>query len=148
MAGSSGAGMISRNYRMTRFSLAVAIALVGISVSGMAQQNTTFRVKQSAPEKVPKSTVPPGGMASTPTASATNSKDLQSVERQTAKSPAPTQAKKTSAAALIPAKDEPTPANNSGGTVARKSAATTTNPDANPYRGRLRDKYDSHQSPN
>ena len=132
---------------MTRFSFALAIALVGISVSGMAQQTTTFKVKHSTPEKAPKSTVPPGGMASTPTASATNSKDLQSVERQTAK--APTGAKKTSAnaTALIPAKDEPTPANNSGGTVARKTTAAT-NPDANPYRGRLRDKYDSRQHPN
>ena len=148
MAGSSGAGMISRNYRMTRFSLAVAIALASISVSGMAQQTTTFKVKHSAPDNAPKSTVPPAGnLGSTTTASATNSKDLQSVERQTAKSPAPTQAKKTSAAALIPAKDEPTPANNSGGTVARKTTAAT-NPDANPYRGRLRDKYDSRQHPN
>ena len=148
MAGSSGAGMISRNHRMTRFSLAVAIALASISVSGMAQQTTTFKVKHSAPDKAPKSTVPPAGnLGSTTTASATNSKDLQSVERQTAK--APTGAKKTSAnaTALIPAKDEPTPANNSGGTVARKTTAAT-NPDANPYRGRLRDKYDSRQHPN
>jgi hypothetical protein len=147
--------MIGRNYRIARLSFAVAVALVAVTVSGMAQQTTTFKAKHTAPEKPPKSTVPPGGnMGNTTTASAANSKDLQSVERETAKPAAPTHAKKTSATtpALIPAKEEPTPPNNSGnsgGTVARKSTATAkTKPDANPYRGRLREKYASHQSPN
>ena len=66
-----------------RFSLAVAVALVGMSLSGWAQQNNTFKVKP-APTKAPKS-APIGKTAASPTASTSASKELQSVERQTAK---------------------------------------------------------------
>jgi hypothetical protein len=142
--------MTGRNQMIAKFSFAVAVALVGLTVSGMAQQNTTFKVPHSAPEKAPKSTVPPGHAANTATASAENSKDLQSIERGAAKSPAPTSAKKTPAPALAPAKEEPSTANggsNTAPTVAHKSTPAT-NPDANPLRGRLRDKYDTRQKPN
>ena len=69
-----------------RFSLAVAIVLAGISVSGLAQE--TFKVKRSAPEKAPRKSAPVGKTAS-PVASNGTSKELQTLERQTAKSSAP-----------------------------------------------------------
>src|SRR5271166_5110377 len=73
-----------------RFSLAVAVVLVGISVSGLAQQNNTFRVKHSAPERAPKKSAPLGKTAVSPaTASSANSKDLQNLERQTVRASAP-----------------------------------------------------------
>src|ERR1019366_7848844 len=68
-----------------RVSLSVAVVLVGMSLSGRAQQNT-FKVKP-APTKAPKS-APIGKTAASPTASTPASKELQNVERQSAKSPA------------------------------------------------------------
>ena len=74
----------SREQKQMRFSLAVAVVLVGMSLSGWAQQNNTFKVKP-APTKAPKS-APIGKTAASPTASTSTSKELQSVERQSAKS--------------------------------------------------------------
>src|SRR6266446_2860514 len=67
-----------------RFSLAVAVVLAGISVSGLAQQ--TFKAKRSAPEKARKSA--PVGKTASPVASNSTSKELQTLERQTAKTSA------------------------------------------------------------
>jgi hypothetical protein len=129
-----------------KVSLAVAVVLVGISVSGLAQQNNTFKVKPSAPEKTPKS-APIAKTPGTTTASATNAKDLRALEHQTAKTSAPsrTAGKKTpgTAAALKPVKDKPNPPINFGGTSGGKSAATT-NQGTNPYKGRLKQKH-AHQ---
>ena len=124
-----------------RFSLAVAVVLVGISVSGLAQQNNTFKVKHSAPEKAPKASVPIGKTTGPTTASAANAKNLQALEHQTAKTTAPSQsAGKKTAPALKPVKDKPNPPINFGGTGGGKSAGTT-NPGSNSRKGRVRQKH-------
>jgi hypothetical protein len=119
-----------------KFSLAVAIAVVTMSLSGWAQQNNTFKVKH-APTKAPKS-APIGKPAAGPTASA--SKELQNVERQTAKSAAATARPAGKTPALKPAKDKPNPPINFNGTGGGKGAGTI-NQGANPYKGRLRQKH-------
>ena len=130
-----------------RFSLAVAVVLVGISVNVLAQQNDTFKVKRSAPEKAAKKNAPITNTGAHPaTASAATSKDLQNLEHQTAKSVAPSRsAPKTpgTASTLKPIKDKPTPPINFGGSGGRKTAGTSTQ-SANPYKGRLKQK-NSHQ---
>jgi hypothetical protein len=124
-----------------RFSRAVAIAVLGISVSGFAQKNDTFKVKRSSPEKAKKS-APIGKTGSSSTASASASKDLQTIERQTAKSPAPSRSAAKNAprasSALKPVKDKPNPPINFGGTGTKN--AGMHNQGANPYRGRLKQK--------
>jgi hypothetical protein len=125
-----------------RFSLAVAVVLVGISVSGLAQQNETFKVKRPAPEKAPKKSAPIGTTAGPATASGANSKQLQSLERQSARGYASRSAKKGTpgaSAALKPIKDKPNPPINFGGTGGGKNAGMT-NQGPNPYKGRLRQK--------
>jgi hypothetical protein len=123
-----------------RFSLAVAVVLVGVSVSGLAQQNDTFKIKRSAPEKAPKKSAPIGTTASPATASGANSKQLQSLERQNARVSAPSRsAKNGTPAALKPVKDKPNPPINFGGTGGGKNAGMT-NQGPNPYKGRLRQK--------
>ena len=124
-----------------RFSLAVAIVLAGISVSGLAQQSNTIKVKPSAPEKAPKSTVSAGRTTGAATSSAANSKDLQTLERQTAKSAGPSRtAGQKKAPALKPVKDNPNPPINFAGTGGAKTTGTTSQ-GANPYRGRLKQKH-------
>jgi len=121
-----------------RFSLAVAVVLVGISVSGLAQQNNTFKVKPSAPEKAAKPISAPIGKTANPA-----SKDLQTLERQTAKASAPSRSagKRPSgtAHALKPVKDKPNTPINFGGTGGGKSAGSTKQ-GSNPYAGRLKQK--------
>jgi hypothetical protein len=129
-----------------RFSLAIAVVLVGISVSGLAQQSDTFKVKRSAPEKAPKKSAPIGKTASPATASANNSKNLQNLEHQAARSSASSRSagKKTpGSAALKPVKDKPNPPINFGGT-GRGKGAGMTNQGSNPYKGRLKQKH-AHQ---
>src|SRR5580700_2959822 len=92
-----------------RFSLTVGVMIVAISASGLAQQNNTFKVKHSTPEKAPKS-VPLAKTPSAGTASAATSKDLQSVERQAAKPAAPSRsagAKTAAPTKLKTVKDKP-----------------------------------------
>ncbi|HEY6302397.1 MAG TPA: hypothetical protein VIX14_04970 [Terriglobales bacterium] len=125
-----------------RLSLAVAIVVAGISVSGVAQQNSTFKVKHSAPEKASKTSAP---IATPATASSTESKDLKNLENQTAKTTAshPSGGK---APALKLTKDTHNPPINfsgGGGNGAGKSS-TTTNQSANPLAGRLKQKS-AHQ---
>ena len=123
-----------------RFSLAVGVVLVGISVSGLAQQNNTVKVKRSAPAKAPKKSAPIGATAS-PGAAGASSKELQSLEHQSAKGSATSRSakKKTTgtSAGLKPVKDRPNPPINFGGTGGSKSAGMTSQ-GANPYKGRLR----------
>jgi hypothetical protein len=122
-----------------RFSLAVAVVLVGMSLSGWAQQNT-FKVKP-APTKAPKS-APIGKTAASPTASTPASKELQNVERQSAKSPASARSagpRTGKGPALKPARNKPNPPINFGGTGGGKGARTT-NHGSNPYKGRLKEK--------
>jgi len=122
-----------------RFSLAVAVVLVGMSLSGWAQQNT-FKVKP-APTKAPKS-APIGKTAASPTASTPASKELQSVERQSAKSPASARSagpRTGQGPALKPARNQRNPPINFGGTGGGKGARST-NRGSDPYKGRLKEK--------
>jgi hypothetical protein len=127
-----------------RFSLAVAVVLAGISVSGVAQQNNTFKVKPSAHEKAPrKASVPIGRTAANPSkASDANAKDLQALERQTAKSSAPSRSagKRApgTASALKPVKDKPNPPIKFGGTGGKSVGSAKSG--SNPYAGRLKQK--------
>lgn len=130
-----------------RFPSVVAIVLLGISVSGSAQQSNTLKVKRSAPEKAPKKSAPISASGAHPaTASAAASKDLRNIEHQTAKSSATTSAPKRTpgtASTLKPVKDKPNPPINFSGNAAHKSAGAT-NQSANPYKGRLKQKH-AHQ---
>jgi hypothetical protein len=122
-----------------RFSLAVAVVLVGMSLSGWAQQNT-FKVKP-APTKAPKS-APIGKTAASPTASPSASKELQNAERQSAKplaSPRSAGPRTGKGPALKPARNQRNPPINFGGTGGGKGARTT-NHGSNPYKGRLKEK--------
>jgi len=138
----------SRGSSKMRFSLAVVVVLVGISVSGLAQQNNTFKVKHSAPEKAPKASVPMGKTAGPATASAANAKNLQAVEHDTAKTTATSgaagkpsgSAGKKTAPALKPVKEKPNPPINFSGTGGGKSAGTTS-PGSNSHKGRVRQKH-------
>ncbi len=124
-----------------RFSLAVAVVLVGIGVSGLAQQ--TFKAKRSAPEKAARKSAPVGKTAS-PVASNSTSKELQTLERQTAKTSASsrTAGKRTpgTGSAWKPAKDKSNPPINFGGTGGGKGGGTS-NQGSNPYKGRLKQKH-------
>ena len=124
-----------------RFSLAVAVVLVGISVSGLAQQKNTSKVKHSAPEKAPKKSAPIVTTGSPATAAGANSKELQSLERQSAKGSAASQSAKKKApgasTGLKPVKDKPNPPINFAGTGGGKNPGLA-NQGANPYKGRLR----------
>jgi hypothetical protein len=131
-----------------RFSLAVAVVVAGISVSGLAQQSSTFKVKSSPPEKAAKPITPPAGKtARSATSSSANAKDLQTIENQTKKTVAPSRAAGTKtpgkAAALKPVKNKPNPPINFSGTSGSKTPGTT-NQGSNPYKGRLRQKH-AHQ---
>jgi hypothetical protein len=116
-----------------------AVLLVGISVSSLAQQDT-FKVKRSAPEK-------PSRMASVPigkTASDANSRDLQALERQSAKASMPPRSagKMTpgTASALKPVKDQPNPPINLRGTGSSRKSAGLPSHSANSLAGRLKQK--------
>ena len=126
-----------------RFSLAVAVVLLGISVSGLAQQNNTIKVKRSAPEKAARKSAPVGKTAS-PIASSSTSKELQNLERQTAKTSASSRSagKRTPGAGsgLKPVKDKSNPPINFGGTGGGKGGGTS-NQGSNPYKGRLKQKH-------
>jgi hypothetical protein len=121
-----------------RFSLAVAVVLVGMSLSSAAQQINTFKVKPT-PTKAPRS-APLGKAAASPTASTSASKELQSVERQSAK---PTTARSAGTTrkgpALKSARSRHNPPINFDGTSGGKGARTT-NRGSNPYQGRLKEK--------
>src|ERR1700674_5890617 len=124
-----------------RFSLAVAVVVAGISVSGLAQQ--TFKVKRSAPEKAARKSAPVGKTAS-PVASNSTSKELQTLERQTAKTSASSRSagKRTpgTGSALRPVKDKSNPPINFGRTGGGKGGGTAKQ-SGNPYQGRLKQKH-------
>jgi len=134
-----------------RFSLAVVVALAGISVSGLAQQNNTYKVKPSHTEKTPRSSVPIGKTAMGPAStSASANKDLKNLEHQTAKSSAPIRSAgpRTPAKgpALKPAKTKSNPPinfNGSGG-ARHEGVAGQAGESSNPYKGRLKQKH-GHQ---
>jgi len=147
----SQAGDQSRGLSKMRFLLAVVVVLVGISVSGLAQQNNTFKAKHPAPEKAPKASVPMGKTAGPATASAANAKNLQAVEHETAKTTATSgiagrpsgSAGKKTAPALKPVKEKPNPPINFSGRGGGKSAGTAS-PGSSSRTGRVRQKH-AHQ---
>src|ERR1700674_5761818 len=117
-----------------RFSLAVAVVVAGISVSGLAQQ--TFKVKRSAPEKAARKSAPVGKTAS-PVASNSSSKELQTLEPQTAKTSASSRSagKRTgTVSALKPVKNKSNPPINFGGSGGGKGGGPT-NQGSNHYKG-------------
>jgi hypothetical protein len=128
-----------------KFSLAVGFVLAGISVSGWAQQNGTYKVKQTPADKAPKKAapLPMGKTGASTTASATNAKDLNNIERQTVKA-SPSRAAGTKpagkGAGLKAVKDKPNPPINFNGNPGGKNPGTV-NQSSNPYKGRLRQKH-------
>ena len=131
-------GIPGRGLKMMRSSLAVAVVLAGLSVSGLAQQNNKSKVKPTH-EKAAKQSAPLGKTAGPATASAANAKSLQTAEHQSGRVPASSRSggKKT-ASALKPVKDKPNPPINFSGTGGGKGGGGASG--ANPYKGRLKQK--------
>jgi hypothetical protein len=130
------------------FSRQVAIAVITLGVGCWAQQSDTFKVKKSAPEKLPRS-LPAGKTATGPTAASTNAKDLQKLEHQTAKAsePPPSSGTKTIASTPRPAstvkleRDKPNPPINFAGRSGAKPTGTgMVKQGPNPLAGRLKQK--------
>lgn len=122
-----------------KFSWAVAVVVLGMSLAGWAQQNGTFKVKKTPADKPPRSV--PITKSAGPSASSANAKSLQSVERESARSvPAHSAAKKTGTTTLKPVKDKPNPPINFGGTGGGKQVGMV-NQGPNPYKGRLKQKH-------
>ncbi len=122
-----------------RFTLVVAVALVGISLSGWAQQNNTLKVKP-APTKATKR-APIGKTAASPKASTPASKELQSVEHQSAKSLASARSagsRTGKGPALKPVRNRSNPPINFGRSGGK--SARTPKQGSNPYKGRLKEK--------
>jgi len=127
-----------------RFSLAVAVVLAGVSVSGLAQQNNTFKVSPSHTTAQKKS-APIGKTTASPVATSTAaSRELQSVEHQTAKSATLSrsagQRSGGKSPALKPARNKPNPPINFAGTGGGNRTKTTTQ-GSNPYKGRLKQSH-------
>jgi|SRR5450755_1866458 len=123
-----------------RFSLAIAALVLGVSISGWAQKNNTFKVK-STPEKASKS-APMGKTGGSNTAVANNAKNLQSIERANTKVPAASRAGhkaagKNATTGLKPVKDKNPPINVAGGS---SKGTGLMNKGSNPLQGRLKQK--------
>lgn len=123
--------------------LAVAVLTAGLCLSGVAQQNNTFKVKPSPSDKpAKKSSMPVGKSSTVGTSAAANSKDLQTLERQSAHSSAAHATGKPKTAAVKPLKESSSPPIKVGGT--NGGGGAQIHQSANPYKGRLKQKY-SHQ---
>jgi hypothetical protein len=124
-----------------RSSLAIAALVLGISISGWAQKNNTFKVK-STPEKAPRQSASLGKTGVGTTATATNAKNLQAIERSNTKVPASSRtghkaAGKNATAGLKPAKDKNPPINAGGGSG---KGTGLIGKGSNPLQGRLKQK--------
>lgn len=131
-------------FSSVRLLLPVAVGMALMSVGAAAQNgnNNSYKVKHSTTEKEPKSTAPVPAKTSAGNSSASASKNLQSIERQTAKSAAPSHAqagKKTQTAAVKPAKDQANPPMNFGGKGGKQAGPVRQS--ADPYKGRLKQKH-------
>jgi len=129
-----------------RFSLAVAVILMGASVSGLAQKNT-YDTKPSNPQHGAKqSAILPARKGGVGSSSAANARDLQAVQRQAATNSraASVSASKasSSAAKVTPIKDKSNPPINFGAGGSAKSSGLT-NQGSDPYKGRV--KQHKHQ---
>jgi|SRR5580692_4938116 hypothetical protein len=125
-----------------RFSWAIAIAVVGISVSGWAQQKNTFKVKPSPPERSAKPTSTGVKTTGPGSASAANAKELQAAERQS-KVPGSSRSAKKTGPSLKPVKDKSNPPINFGGSSGGKGGGASAG--SNPYKGRLKTKGGNHR---
>ena len=126
----------------------VAIVFLGLSVSALAQQTSSYKVKRSAPQqKAPKSSVtaPVGKSTGPGTATTSNARDLQMIEHQTAKTSGPSHpvGAKAPKAAIKPVQDKPNPPMNFKGTGTKNVGLN--NGSANPYKGRLKQKNTGSQ---
>jgi hypothetical protein len=128
---------------MAALLLAGSVFAIGVSSSAQTTK-TTFKVKHSAAEKAPRSAPISAKPANVAGRSGGASKDLQSIERQTAKTAAPSRSKKTAAgkSSLKPIKDKPGPGINVGRHSGGKSVGMSKR-SSNPYSGRLREKHGS-----
>jgi len=137
-----------------RHLLTAAVVVAGLSLSGMAQNGNAqkthpFKVK---PSNVDAKVKKPGkgkgagaGPAKTPgsTAAASNAKDLQNIEHETAKAAVASRTtKRTSGAVLKPAKDKPNPKISFNGGAGKGGGMTRQS--SNPYKGRLKQKGSHH----
>src|SRR5271169_189524 len=126
---------------MKRFSWAIAVVVLGVSMSGMAQESKQFKVKKSPPEKTHKTgAVPMTKETNAKAASTANAKDLKAVEHQTAKTTAPRRSGGKKNPQFKPVKDKPSAPINFGAKGAGKNAGLTRQ-NANPYKGRLKQKH-------
>ena len=121
-----------------RFLLAVAVVLVGVSVSGTAQQSKQLNGKSSHADAAPKSM--PAVKAPGATTTSSTSKELRNVERESSKGTGSAHVGKKApkAVALTPQKDNRNPPMNFGGKGNAGSVGTSKQ--ANPYKGRLKQK--------
>jgi cytoskeletal protein RodZ len=129
----------AEDQKKMRLSLAVAVVLVGISVSGWAQQNNHFKVRVTH-EKPAKQSASLTKQSTGNTAASADAKALQNVERQSAKGSGHSAATKK-APALKPVKDKPNPPvnfNGTGGGGVKGGGRASTG--SNPYKGRLKQK--------
>lgn len=116
------------------------MAVLTVGASAFAQQSGTYRVKPT-PEDKPKKPASVGKVGpGTSTASASNAKDLNALEHQTAKS-APAKSGSKKQTALKPVKDKPNPPINFNGGGGKSQQ---THQVSDPSKGRLRQKH-SHQ---
>ncbi|MGP0098892.1 MAG: hypothetical protein ACLPHI_17770 [Terriglobales bacterium] len=123
-----------------RFSLAIAVVLAGLSVSALAQQSNEFKVKPSTEKQKKAAPLPTPKTAGAGTAASANSKELQAVEHQSAKTPHSAQATgKKTGPALKPVKDKPNPPINFNSSGAAKGTPGA-NSHSDPYKGRVRQK--------
>jgi len=123
-----------------KFSLAVAVAFLGISITGLAQQNNNqFRVKhQPADKGIKKSSAP---VAATPKTTANaNAKDLQTLEHQSAKGTSSRNAGAQRTPPLKQVKEKANPPMNFNGGSGGKGS-TFARQSSNPYKGRLKQKH-------
>jgi hypothetical protein len=131
-------GLRAEDQNKMRFSLAVAVVLAGISVSGWAQQNNQFKVRVTH-EKPAKQSAPLTKASSVGNTNASaDAKALQNVERQSSKGAAHSAATKK-VAALKPVKEKSDPPmnfNGAGGGVKGGGRGAQ----GNPYKGRLKQK--------
>jgi hypothetical protein len=128
----------------------LAVLILSLSVSTLAQQSSSYKVKRTAPQqRAAKSSVmaPAGKSSGSGTATASNAKELQMIEHQTAKTSGPAHPVSTkapkAAGAIKPVQDKPNPPMNFNGTGGKNSGLT--NRSANPYKGRLKQKNTGSQ---
>ena len=126
---------------------ATATLILGMSLGSVAQQTTYYKGRKSAPKPAKnEAAVPVGKTAGSASPAASNAKDLQLAERQSAKSIKPERAaKKPPAAKMTQLRDKPAPPMNFGGNTPKSNGSL--NRTANdPYKGRLKQKSSGNNS--